>query len=228
MITFRALGLSAAFTLTASAASAQGSPHSIYVGGAFIDIHSKAAALSGGPATPPPGAKLRVDDARTVVLGYAYRVSGPWSVEAVLGVPPRHKVYGEGVIAPFGQVSSVKQISPTVFANYHFGAVAGKLVPFVGAGINFTRFSGERNTASGDLASGGPTTIELSDSWGAAVHAGASYALIDRLSLVAAVAYADVKSDLKATTQTASGAVVRTTRIDFRPVAYTLSLAYAF
>ncbi|PXW93678.1 outer membrane protein [Sphaerotilus hippei] len=211
--------------LTALPAAAQ---HSLYIGGAYFDIASKADALQGGPATPAPGVRLRVGDAATVGFGYVYRPVDRWAVELALGVPPAHKVYGEGVIQPFGQIASVGQVCPTVFVNYHLGQPGDRVRPLVGLGLNHTRFQKMRSTASGDAASGGPTTIELSDSWGLAAHAGAVWQLDPQWSVVGTVAAADVRSDLRATTRTASGEVVRTTRIDFRPVVYSLSLGYSF
>ena len=216
-----------AAALSLAAGSAIAGTHSVYVGGMYIDLHSQADALQGGPAVPAPGAKIKVGDATTVGAGYVYRFDGPWSLEAALGVPPKHKTFGDGFITPFGQVSSVKQVAPTVFANYHFRSF-GKLEPFVGAGLNFTHFSDAHSTASGNAASGGPTRIELSNSVGLAVHGGAAYKIDDRWSIVSTIAYADVRSDLKATTSTSSGDVVRTTRINFRPVAYTLCIGYTF
>jgi outer membrane protein len=225
--TLLAITLGTATALACGSTAAQERPHSIAIGGAFIDIDSRSPALAGGPALPAPGAVLRVDNARTVVFSYAYRVRPAWSVEAALGVPPRHKIYGDGVIEPFGQVASVKQIAPTAFIYYHFGPF-GSIEPFVGAGINYTRFGSARATASGELATGGPTKIDVGDSWGWALHAGVKVALMDRLSPLATAAHADVKSDVKLTTSTSAGSVVRTTRIDYRPVVYTLSLGYAF
>lgn len=214
----------AVLSLSAAGAWAQST---VYVGGVYIDVHSSAPALQGGQALPPPGAQIKVDDASTVGFGYAYRFTPNWSVEAALGIPPTHKTYGEGFIEPFGQISSVKQVAPTVFANYHFAPMA-QIEPFVGVGINYTRFTDAHSTASGEAASGGPTRIELSDSWGLAAHVGASYLIDKNWSIVGTIAYADVKSDLTATTTTNTGDVVRTTQIKFNPVAYTLSVGYSF
>ncbi|MED5620467.1 OmpW/AlkL family protein [Ideonella sp. BN130291] len=221
------LSAAAAALLSLGAAGASAQSNTVYVGGAYIDVHSRAPALSGGQALPAPGAQIEVDDASTVGFGYTYRFTPAWSVEAALGIPPRHKTYGRGFIEPFGQISSVKQVAPTVLVNYHFSPMA-KVEPFVGVGINYTHFTGARSTASGEAASGGPTKIELSDSWGLAAHVGASYAIDKAWSIVGTIAYADVKSDLKATTTTASGDVVRTTHIKFNPVAYTLCVGYSF
>jgi outer membrane protein len=203
--------------------------HTVYFGGVYAQVNSKADELVGGRPLPPPGALIDVGDGQTVGFGYVYRFRPQWSIEAALGVPPTHKGYGEGFIAPFGQISSVKQVAPTVFANYHFGSFAdGRVQPFVGIGLNYTRFTDPKSTPSGDAASGGPTRIELSDSWGLAAHVGATFPIDRNWSVVGAIAYADVQSDLKATTTTFSGEIVRTTHIEFRPVVYTLAVGYSF
>jgi outer membrane protein len=219
----------AAAALAACCGSALAQQQTFYVGGVYAQVNSKAPALAGGPALPAPGAQLDVGDAKTVGFGYVYRYSQPWSFEAALGIPPKHKGYGRGVIEPFGQVSSVKQLAPTVFANFHPGSLMqGLIEPFVGVGVNYTRFIARRSTPSGDAASGGPTTLKMSDSWGLAAHAGATFVIDKSWSIVGAIAYADVKSDLTATTKTFEGDIVRTTRIDFRPVVYTLAVGYRY
>jgi outer membrane protein len=217
--------LLAAGALAALAGGAAAQSHSFYIGGIYIDVHSKAPPLSNSPV---PNAEVEVDDSSTVGIGYVYRFDPAWSVEGALGIPPKHKTYGRGFLEPFGQISSMKQIAPTVFVNYHFEPMAGKWQPFVGAGINYTHFIEGHSTASGDAASGGPTTIKLKDSWGPAAHVGMTYAIDKQWSLVGTIAAAKVKSDVTATTTTATGTVVRTTTIDFRPVAYTLSVGYSF
>lgn len=212
--------------LAAGLANAQ--THSFYLGTARIDVRAKAPALEGGPAVPAPGGLLEVGDATTTGFGYVYHATPEWSVEVALGIPPRHKVYGRGFLQPFGQISSVKQLPPTVFVNYHFNEILPRLSPLVGLGLNYTKFSSARSTASGDAASGGSTKITLDDSWGLAAHAGLNYQIDKNWALVSTVAMAKVKSDMKAVTSTREGNVTRTTTIDFRPIVYTLSLGYTF
>jgi len=205
--------------------------HTFYLGGAYIDVHSKAPPLESNPPTLPAGteAGIKVDDAATVGFGYVYRFTDRWSFEVALGIPPEHKTYGTDFIEPFGQISSMKQICPTVFFNYHFDEIGGSgFTPFIGAGINYTKFVDGRSTPSGNAASGGPTKIKLTDSWGLAAHAGMTYKIDQNWSIVGTIAYANVESDVTATTTTNTGNVVRTTTVDFRPLAYTLSVGYTF
>lgn len=219
-----------ALALAALSAGAAAQTHTVTLGGAFIDVHSKAPPLHSEPPTLPPGveARIEVDDAKTVVFGYEYRFTPQWGFEAALGVPPEHKTYGKAFIEAFGHISSVKQVAPTVFVNYHFKDVLPKFSPFVGLGLNYTKFTDARSTSSGNAASGGPTKIKLSDSWGLAGHVGFSYEIAPQWSVIGTIAAAKVKSDVTATTTTTTGDIVRTTTIDFRPVVYTLCLGYSF
>ncbi|MCW7540057.1 outer membrane beta-barrel protein [Aquabacterium sp. A7-Y] len=215
--------------LAAATGSALAQSQTVYFGGGYININSSSGPLQGPPGTTPPNARLDVDDARTVIFGYQRYFNDQWGIDLAMGIPPKHKVYGEGALERFGHISSSKQMAPTLFANYRFGTAGDKLRPFVGVGINYTRFIDSKSTAAGDTASGGKTDLDLSDSWGLAAQAGVSYAITPTWSLNATVATARVKSDLTATTTTARGAtIVRRTTIDFNPTAFTLTAGYSF
>ncbi|MBV8123714.1 MAG: OmpW family protein [Paucibacter sp.] len=218
--------LAAALALLAGAANAE-SDQTFYVGVIHIDVNAKMPDFS-GPAVPP-GVQIRVGGVDTLGFGYAYRFAPNWSAELALGLPPTHKIYGAGVLAPFGQVSAVEQEPPTAFINYHFAEVVPRVRPFVGLGLNYTHFPSTASTPSGNAASGGPTTIKLSDSWGLAWHAGATVALDQRWSLAGTVASADVRSLETATTSyPAAPSTTASTVITFRPMVYTLALGYSF
>lgn len=206
--------------------SAYSQQNTVRAGLIDLTIHSDAPNLStNGPAflTPQP-AGLTVENAATLLLGYTRRLNEHLDIDVVLGLPPRHDVKGTGMLAPFGAIARVKQAAPTVFLNYNFGAPENKFRPFLGVGLNYTHFFDAQSTSAGNLASGGPTKIELSDSFGLAAQVGASYKVTDQWSLIGSVATAKVKSDMTATT----GSIERKTTIDFRPVVYTLGLGYSF
>jgi outer membrane protein len=203
--------LAACATLAAVPAQAQQSV--LNLGVSRVDIHSKTTGLQG--IGVPPGADLEVQDATTLFLSYEYRFTPNWGVELAAGIPPTHDTKATGSIAFLGKVSSVKQLAPTLFVNYHFGDDSAAWRPFVGLGVNYTRFY--------DAKSEYNQNIELSDSVGLAAQAGVSYALTPQVSINGAVGVAKVKSDLVAT-----GTTVQTTTIDFRPVVYTLSVGYKF
>jgi len=203
--------------------------HTVYVGLAHIDVNSKAAPLAGGSKQfPDPGPQIRVGNATTVGFGYTYRFAERWSGEIVLGVPPSHKIYGNGVLANAGQIAVVRQMPPTVFVNYHLGEWLPKFHPFVGLGVNYTYFEKKRSTPTGDAISGGPTRITLTNSWGAAAHAGFTVQYSKNWSLTGTAAYADVRSTMRSYTTTKDGLEELHTKINFRPIVYTMSLGYSF
>src|SRR5262249_11513657 len=131
--------LLAALALAALAGGAAAQSHSVRIGGTYIDAHSTTPPLSGAPV---PDAEFELGHASPVTFGYAYQPDDTWQVQFALGVPPRYKVYGRGFLQPFGQIASVKEIAPTVFVDYRFAALAARWRPFVGLGLNYTRFTG--------------------------------------------------------------------------------------
>jgi len=164
----------------------------------------------------PPGADATVGSATTAVFVYERMLGPNFSAELVLGVPPRVKARATGSVAFLGDdVLSAKNIAPTIFVNYHFGAQADALRPYVGVGLNYTRFDSARSKLA--------PKVEMSDSTGLALVGGVNYVLDRKWSLFASVARVDTKSKLVAT-----GTTVLTTTIDFRPTTYTVGTAYRF
>lgn len=202
------------------------SKNSVRIGVDYIQNHSSSPNFtSNGPAflTPQP-AGTEAQDAVTPVLAYTRKLNDHWDAELVLGIPPRVDAKGTGTLQTFGTVARVKEAGPDAFLIYNFGKEGDKLRPLVGLGINFTHFYDAESTESGDLASGGPTKITLTNSWGWAAKTGASYQINQHWSLVGVVAAIKVKSDM--TTET--GSIVRKTTIDFRPIVYSVGMQYRF
>ena len=122
-----------------------------------------------------------------------------------------------GSVAFLGDdVLEAKNVAPTLLFNYHFGKEGDKFRPYVGAGINYTRFTDIKTSLPVDK-------VEMSDSWGWAVQAGFDYQITPQWGLFASIARVDVKSDLVAT-----GVTVLTTTIDFKPITYAFGVSYRF
>lgn len=207
----RPLAIAAVLALGSFAAHAQA--NKVKIGVAHVDINNTTTGVKG--IGVPPGADLEVKSATTLFLGYERMLTPDISVELAAGLPPTHDTYARGSIAFLGKVSSVKQAGPTLFSNYHFGDEGQPLRPYVGLGINYTRFFDAKSEYGQD--------IELSDSWGLAGQVGVNYALTKEWSIAATFAMAKVKSDLVAT-----GTTVHTTTIDFKPRVYILTAVYSF
>lgn len=206
------LAIAAGSTLIAGAASAQANVAKI--GAILYDSHSRTSGIQG--IGVPPGADAKVGDATTLLLTYERMVNKNLGVELVLGVPPRIKAKATGTVAFLGDdVLSARNVAPTLLVNWHFGQEGDRIRPYLGAGINYTRFTDIRSTLA--------PSVEMSDSTGPVVQAGLDIAIDKQWGLFASIAKVKVKSDLVAV-----GATVLTTTIDFRPVTYSVGLSYRF
>jgi outer membrane protein len=206
----------AALALASAAAAADGD-NVVKVGITRYQTHSKTDGISG--IGVPPGADASVSGATTVIFVYE-RLLTPISpnlgLEFVLGVPPRLHAKATGSVAFLGDdVLSAKNVAPTLLLNYHFFGPDTKLRPYLGAGINYTRFTSVRSSLAPD--------VQMGSSTGLALQAGVNYAITKDVGLFASIAKVDVKSKVVAT-----GATVLTTTVDFRPIVYSAGISYQF
>lgn len=181
---------------------------------------------------PPSGVSVKVEDKYTAFFSIARALNDNVEVELAMGYPPTHPVTADlsaslpaNVQRFNGQtVSKVRQLAPTLFANYAFGPSTNTWRPFVGVGVNYTNFDKRTSTAAGNALNGGPTRIEVDDSWGLAAQVGLDYRINERWSIHTSLATAKVKTRLVATTAGAA----REIDIKFRPVVLTVAAAYRF
>ena len=118
----------------------------------------------------------------------------------------------------------MRQVAPTFFVNYKFLEKTSPWRPFVGVGVNYTRFDKTSSTAAGNALNGGPTSISLEDSVGLALQGGIAYQINNQWSVSAALVTARVKS--KITTNTLG--IERSADIKFSPRVLTVALGYSF
>ncbi len=164
----------------------------------------------------PPGADVSLSNATTAIFTYERMVLPNVGIELVLGVPPRIKANAAGSLAFLGNdIFSAKIVAPTVLVNYHFFEPDSTWRPYIGAGLNYTRFTNIQSTLSSD--------VQMGDSFGLALQAGIHYALTKEVGLYASIAGAKVKSNV-----VSSGSTVLTTSIDFRPIIYSIGASYSF
>ncbi|WP_306116619.1 MULTISPECIES: OmpW family protein [unclassified Roseovarius] len=149
--------------------------------------------LGAHSVTPDSGSSLttagRIDvdaNIRPTITG-EYFIADNVGIELLAAWPFEHDINLVGT----GKIGKTKHLPPTLSLQYHF-TNASAVTPFVGAGINYTYFFDD--TATGPLAG---TSLDLSDSWGYALHAGLDYAITDRGSLRADVRYIDIETDVK-------------------------------
>jgi outer membrane protein len=209
---FHAVTLASAALLASAGAAAE--DNVIKFGVSEYTTHSRTNGISG--VGVPAGADAKTGNATTVILVYERMLTPNIGAEFVIGVPPKIKAKATGTVAFLGDdVLSARSVSPTLFINYHFGAPGDTWRPYLGGGLNYTRFVRIESKLAPD--------VKMSDSTGWAAQAGIDYMLNREWSLFASVAALKVKSKL-----VASGSTVLQTTIDFRPIVYSIGTVYRF
>jgi outer membrane protein len=202
-----------ALAVLAASGMAQAQEITLKLGAIQYTTHEKTTGVTG--IGIPPGADASIGDATTLLFTAEYALSPNIGVELVLGVPPKIKATATGSVAFLGEVLTARNVAPTVLFNYHFGAPGSALRPYVGIGVNYTKFTGISTPYGWD--------VHMTDSNGLAGQVGVDYAFSKQLGLFASVGVADVRSKL-----TATGATVLQTTIDFKPVTYSFGASYRF
>lgn len=130
-------------------------------------------------------------------LDFSYFATSNVAIELILGTS-RHEVSLPGV----GSLGKVSVLPPTLTAQYHFSPGA-QISPYVGAGINYTRFYNVGLSVAG-------TPLDVSkNSWGGALQAGVDIA-VGKTTFV----NLDVKKIYIETDVTAAGNKIDTLKID--------------
>lgn len=197
----------------AGPALAQNTLNTVKLGAIYYQTHAQTTGITGTGV--PAGADATVGNASTLLMTIERELAPNIGIEAVLGVPPKITAKGSGSVAFLGEVLTAKNVAPTVLINYHFGAAGSALRPYVGLGINYTRFAEARTPYGWD--------VHMSDSWGLAGQVGVDYAINRQWGLFGSIAAVKVKTDL-----VAIGAAALQTTIDFRPITYAAGLTYKF
>lgn len=164
-----ALALVAATATTAAVAAPAGT-WTIGAGAAYVDPKSN------------PGLELSVDEDVRPSVTFEYFPVKNIGIELLAAHPFKHDIESKGE-----KVGSVKLLPPTLSLQYHFDN-GGKVVPFIGAGVNYTTFFKERLAVS---------DLKLKDNWGAAGHVGVDFKLTDRDAVRLDARYIDLKTDVK-------------------------------
>jgi outer membrane protein len=110
------------------------------------------------------------------------------AAELMVTYPQKHDLRSNGA-----KIGTLKHLPPTLLAQYHFTQF-GKFKPYVGAGVNYTRFSGV-NFDPAVVAALNPSIKK--NSFGLALQAGFDYALDKNWSLNLDVKKVQIKTDVR-------------------------------
>lgn len=197
--------LAAAGAAAAPAAAQSRGDWTLGVGLHNVSPKSDNGALAGGTLPVSIG-----DSVRPTITG-EYFIRDGLGIEVLAALPFEHDIN----IAGLGKIGSTKHLPPVVSLQYHFNH-AGKVSPFVGVGVNYTRFFSE--DTRGALAG---SNLSLDDSWGVAGHIGVDFKLAENTALRLDARYIDISSDVSL-----DGANLG--KVDIDPRVYGLSLMLTF
>ena len=195
------LAAAALCALTSGAAMAQNYPQD----GKWM-VRARAVHLDSANKDSTP-LDLSVNNKMIPELDISYFFTPNFAAELILTYPQKHDVRLNG-----GKIGSLKHLPPTLLGQYHFTGM-GAFKPYVGAGINYTRFS------SVNIA-GGALTVKK-NSWGPALQVGFDYALDKNWSINFDVKKVYIKTDVRS-----FGTKVGTFKVD--PVLVGVGLGYRF
>jgi outer membrane protein len=167
----------------------------------------------------PGGLDVIVDDDTTLTFTGAYMFTPAWGVELLASLPYEHDFTVGGLAT-----GSTKHLPPTLTVQYRFNS-AGKLIPYLGLGVNYTLFFSEKTT--GQLEStldgivGGSADLDLDNSVGVALQAGVDYMIDDNFFVNLDLRYISIEPDAEV-----NGIDIGT--VDINPTLVGLSLGYRF
>lgn len=129
------------------------------------------------------GLGLTINDKTLPEVDISYFFSKNVAAELILTVPQKHRVSSNGV-----DIGSLRHLPPTLTVQYHFDAPGFK--PYVGAGVNYTRFSSVHLL-------GGVADVKR-NSFGPALQVGVDIPLGSHLYLNVDVKKVFIKTDVSA------------------------------
>ncbi|NIC43692.1 OmpW family protein [Aquabacterium sp. A08] len=163
-------------------------------------VHLDAANKNSDPAVP-----VSINNKTLPEVDFTYFFNKNLAAELILTVPQKQTVSLGG--APIG---TLKHLPPTLTLQYHFDAPGFK--PYVGAGINFTRFSSVNLPAPLDIKR---------NSWGGALQVGVDIPVAKDMYFNIDVKKVFIKTDV-----TDAGAKIDTFKVD--PLLVGVGLGWKF
>ena len=170
-------------------------------------VRARAVHLDSANKDSTPLNGLSINNKVIPELDISYFFTPNFAAELILTYPQKHKLRLNGT-----KIGTLKHLPPTLLAQYHFTQL-GAFKPYVGAGINYTRFSNV------DLDVPGVSIKK--NSWGPAMQVGFDYALDKNWSI-----NFDVKKVYIKTNVYAAGANLGKFKVD--PVLVGVGLGYRF
>lgn len=192
-------------------------------GAAYVDPNTDASADS----TLNQKDLVEVEGAGGVTLTGTYIFHKNFGVELVGALPFKHDINGDGILKGVGKVGETKHLPPTLLVQFYPLENNTFVQPYVGLGINYTKFfENDTTDALSSALALSETSLDLDDSTGLGAEIGADWILDKNLSINTSVWYLDIETT--ATITTTGGAKVTEFDVAIDPLVYAVGLAYKF
>ena len=89
---------------------------------------------------PAGSTQVSVNNNTQLGLTIDYKINNNWTAELIAATPFSHDVKVKGSAIDGLDVGSTKHLPPTLVAQYHFDMGNSNIDPFVGVGLNYTKF----------------------------------------------------------------------------------------
>ncbi|MEG9530498.1 OmpW/AlkL family protein [Mannheimia indoligenes] len=166
----------------------------------FGAVHVKANSSSDAKSKSATGIDVNLDVKNNTQLGLTatYMLADNVGIELLGATPFSHKINAKakvlksGAEVDFDRVVILKQLPPSVYAQYYFFEPNAKVKPYIGAGLNYTRFYHAKSVS--------PAVTDLSvkkHSFGPVANLGVDVKLTDNIYFNAAAWYTRIKTTAK-------------------------------
>lgn len=162
--------------------------------------------------------KFDVSNDTQLGLTLTYLVKDNIGIELLAATPFRHKVG----LKDTGTIATVKQLPPSLMAQYYFGDSQSTFRPYIGAGINYTTFYDAHFNDTGSDA--GLSDLSVKHSWGFAGQAGIDYMVDKDWIINASVWYMDINTDIRFK----AGGEQQSVHTDIDPWVFMFGIGYRF
>ncbi|WGE09169.1 OmpW/AlkL family protein [Glaesserella parasuis] len=201
--------------LAGSAVAHEAGSFIVRAGGVFVNANSSS------KTTTPVEVKLNVNDNSQLGLTATYMLSDNIGVELLGATPFSHKVSANvpALNLALGDVVKVRHLPPSLYVQYYFLDKNAGSRPYVGAGLNYTRFFGAKalNPAI--------TNLQVKKhSFGPVANAGIDIKLTEKVSLNTAMWYTRIKTKANFDALGLSHEV----KIKLDPIVYFTGISYKF
>jgi outer membrane protein len=151
-------------------------------------------------------------------LDASYFMTPNWAVEVIATTPPKHTVSTGGA-----RLGTLRHLPPTVTLQYHLAPTNASVRPYIGVGLNYTRFSAVDLDAGPALGASTAVPLKIKkNSWGTAVQIGADFPINEKLSI-----NVDFKKiDIGTKVSLADGTYLGTVKVN--PVLFGAGIGYKF